>query len=309
MTNATAKKNNFKPNPEYKRRDLYQEVTDKIVKQLEKGTAPWLKPWRTNANDTSFQLPKNYTTDNHYRGVNIVLLWASSLENNFTSNEWASYKQWQSKDEAVRKDEKGSMIVYFDTIEREEEGELKKIPFLKQSVVFNRNQLVSYDPEKEIVPVESKSLVERIDYVDEFISNTKAIIDHRSDKACYSPLSDRISMPKKESFIDTAHCSATEGYYSTLMHELTHWTGHTSRLDRKFGKRFGDLPYAAEELVAELGAAFTCTEFEISRPSKENHASYIDYWLKVLKDNKYFLIGAASEASKASAYLHSLQPK
>ena len=116
-----------------------------------------------------------------------------------------------------------------------------------------------------------------------------------------------ISIPDQALFIDTDHCSATEGYYSTLLHELTHWTGHPNRMNRNLGKKFGDKDYAVEELVAELGAAFICTEFDISRPTKEHHASYIGSWLKTLKENKHAIFTAASEASKASEYLHKLQ--
>lgn len=197
--------------------------------------------------------------------------------------------------------------MYYDTFQKDVDGELKEIPFLKTSYVFNRCQLASYTTE----PVEAPSpvsLVEKISQVDGFINNTHAIVEHHGSRAYYRPSEDKIVMPSQESFNDTDVCTATEGYYSTLLHELTHWTGHEKRLDRKGGKKFGDKSYATEELVAELGAAFLCTEFGINTADKGNHASYIDSWLKVLKENKHCLITAASEASKACDFLQNLQP-
>lgn len=307
MTFTNTEKNEFKPSADFQRKDIHQHVTDTIIKQLEKGTVPWLKPWNEGDN-FSFDMPKNFTTGQKYRGVNIVLLWAAAQEKQYCSNEWASYKQWKVQDEAVRKDEKGTMIVYYDTFEKEDQGEIKKVAYIKQSVVFNRSQLVSYNPSNKPKLNQSKPLFERIDSVESFIENTQAIIEQPYPKACYNRVTDKISMPDQAAFINTAQCTAKEGYYATLLHELTHWTGHTTRLDRKLGNRFGDKNYAVEELVAELGAAFVCTELEISRPEKENHASYIASWLEVLKENKYAVVAAASEATKASDYLHKLQP-
>jgi antirestriction protein ArdC len=308
MTTRTTESNTQKPATDVKRKDIHQQVTDTIIKQLEQGTVPWYRPWIPGTQDASYQLPKNYTTGNKYRGINIVLLWAASQDQQFNSNEWASFKQWKEIDESVRENEKGTMIVYYDTVEREEEGEIKHIPFLKHSYVFNRNQLASYNPDAKVIEVPRKPLVDRIGTIEDFVANTNAKVEHDKPMACYSIKEDKISMPELSSFIDTKTCTATEGYYATLMHELTHWTGHTSRLDRKLSNKFGDKHYAVEELVAEMGAAFVCTEFDISKPTKEHHASYIAAWLDVLKQNKHAVFTAASEASKASEFLHRLQP-
>ena len=291
------------------RRDIHQQVTDTIIKQLEKGTVPWHKPWQ--GEDTrAFELPYNGITNNHYRGINIVLLWSSAIEKQYSSAEWGTFKQWADKKEMIRKGEKGSMIVYYDTIEKEEDDEIRKIPFLKTSYVFNRCQLNSYEPSSIEESTESRlSLVERIQTVDNFVSNTKAIIEHGQRGACFSPKEDKIYMPVTEAFVDTASCTATEGYYSTLLHELVHWSGTPNRLDRTKGKKFGDQNYATEELVAELGAAFLCTEYDIATAEKGDHAAYIASWLKALKDNKHCIITAASEASKAVHYLKGLQPQ
>lgn len=290
------------------RRDIHQQVTDTIIKQLEQGTVPWQKPWKGDDN-RFFGIPQNFTTGKKYRGINILLLWSSAIGQGFKTQEWASFKQWQEKKEAIRKGEKGSMVVYYDTIEREVDGELKKIPFIKSSVVFNRCQLASYTHEAREETQSALPLVQRIEQVDNFITNTKAIIEHKNNTACYIPSADKINMPVPEAFIDTQYSTATEGYYSTLLHELTHWTGSKERLNRQGGKKFGDANYAAEELVAELGAAFLCAQFEITEVTKTDHASYIGHWLERLKENNRCIFTASSEASKACDYLDSLQPK
>ncbi|MDO6430901.1 zincin-like metallopeptidase domain-containing protein [Flavitalea sp. BT771] len=291
------------------RRDVHQQVTDKIIQQMEAGTIPWQQPWKQGEAVRSLSIPKNLTTGKKYRGVNILLLWLTAEMQQYPTNEWASFMQWQDKKEAVRKGEKGTMIVYYDTIKREEDGEEKIIPFLKTSFVFNKAQLANYEPK----PVENDgkplaNLVQRIEKANVFVDNTGAIIQHKEPKAYYNRLGDFINMPPPELFFDLPTCTATESYYSTLLHELTHWSGDKKRLNREKGKKFGDTKYAAEELVAELGAAFLCAELEISQSPPEDHAAYLQSWLKALKDDKHLILTAASEASKAVDYLQGLQP-
>lgn len=301
MTRATTSKPTF-------RKNIHQQVTDTIIAQLEAGTIPWQQPW-TGSDNRLLTIPKNFTTNKSYRGINILLLWGASITHNYTSDEWGSFLQWQGKKEAIRKGEKGSMIVYYDTLEKEnQDGEIENIPFLKTSVVFNRCQLASYTPEEKTVAENKKSLVERFDTIDQFVNNTKAVIKHEGFGACYMNTSDTIYMPEPDSFIDTENCTATEGYYGTLLHELLHWTGHEKRMKRTFGRKFGDRPYAEEELVAELGSAFLCSGFEITKEPPKHHASYIAHWTKVLQENTHCIIAAASQASKAIDYLHTLQP-
>lgn len=291
-------------------KDIYQQVTDTIVRQLEAGTIPWHRPWN-GSSDKLLSLPFNFTTSKSYRGVNILLLWGTAIEKQYNSPEWASFNQWKERKELIRKGEKGTMIVYYDTFEKEVDGEIRKIPFLKSSIVFNRCQLQSFEQPVEKGWEHEPLLVQKIDPIDEFFENTRACLDHIGSDACYIPADDTIYMPDMHKFKDTATCTATEGYYSTLLHELTHWTGAEKRLNRignkKFGK-YGDENYATEELVAELGAAFLCADFGISTLDKGDHAAYIGHWLKVLKNNKYCLVDAASAASKAVDYLKGLQP-
>ena len=230
------------------------------------------------------------------------------MKNAYQSDEWASFKQWNDQKEMLRKGEKGSLVVYYDTFEKEVDGEKEKIPFLKSSYVFNRCQLKSFVAgEKKNKPVGADFVLKMYD-VDDFIENTQAIIEHDGLGARYIPSEDKIIMPHMEQFVATTTCSATEGYYSTLLHELTHWTKKKERLNRIGGKKFGDSNYALEELIAEFGAAFLCAGFCIATLEKGDHAGYIENWLRVLKENKQFLFTAASEASKAVEYLYGLQP-
>lgn len=302
MQNTSQKQTDFKQN----RNDLHQQITDIIIKQLEAGTVPWQKPW-IGHDQPILGIPKNFVTENRYRGINILLLWGSAMNKGFTTQEWATFKQWSQKNERIKKGEKGNMIVYYDTIEKEVDGEIQKLPFIKTSVVFNRCQLASYKPPEDETTLKTVPLIEKIAHVDSFVTNTGAHIEHKENRACYIPSADQIQMPAPEAFVDTPACTATEGYYSTLLHELTHWTGSKERLNRLNAKKFGDENYATEELVAELGAAFLCAEFEITSSPQANHASYVASWLKALKENKHCIITAASEASKAVSYLQGMQ--
>lgn len=295
------------PTSSPKWRDLHQHVTDTILKQLEAGTVPWHQPWQGESR--LLGLPQNSTTGKKYQGINILLLWSAAIRHNFPTQEWATFKQWQQKKEAIRKGSKGNLVLYYDVMEKMVDGEVKEIPFLKASIVFNRCQLASYQPDAQKPAPDPVTVMENILHVDDFVRNTKAIVEHKGDKACYIPSLDKIWMPKPQAFTGSKTCTATEGYYSTLLHELTHWTGHEKRLNREKTKIFGDDIYAVEELVAELGAAFLCAQFEIGILPKKDHASYIGHWLKILKENKKCIFKAAGEASKAVTFLHELQPK
>ncbi|MXV16897.1 ArdC family protein [Hufsiella ginkgonis] len=302
MEHAAAKTETIKA----PRKDLHQEVTDTIIRQLENGVIPWQQPWKDFGQP--LRLPVNFVTGNKYQGINTLMLWTSSIEQRFSSNEWATFKQWASKEEFPRKGQRGSMIVYYSTFEKEnEDGETENIPFLKSSYVFNRCQLTSYERPKRPVDEYAETLFDKIPPVEAFIENTQAVIEHGSDEACYHHIDDKIYMPYRSDFTANAVCTATEGYYSVILHELTHWTGHSDRLARGKGKRFSDWDYAVEELVAELGSAFMCADFGIATIDKGNHSAYISSWLKALRENKRYIFTAASEANKAVEYLKKLQ--
>jgi antirestriction protein ArdC len=289
------------------RLDVHDLVTTIIISQLEQGIIPWQSRW-INDKALPFNIPYNCTTGNRYNGINILLLWSSVLKNEYTTDGWASFKQWQKQGESIRKGEKGSLVVYYDAIEKEEDGELVKIPFLKSSYVFNRCQLLSYDSaiEASAEPQAPKVDFERNLAVDLFIQNTKAVIKYHNGGAMYNRVTDEITLPHAENFIDTEMCTASENYIATLFHELVHWSGAPKRLNRIKGEKFGDQNYANEELVAELGAAFLCSGFGLPTTEKAAHSAYINNWLQVLREDKKCIFRAAGAASKAVEYLYKL---
>lgn len=282
-------------------RDLYKEVTDQIVTQIKAGVVPWRKPW---AGETAapLSLPSNGVTGKYYQGVNIPMLWASTEKNQFPTHQWATFQQWKEKDRFVRKGEKGTMIIYYDTIEREDDGEIKKIPFIKQSFVFNTAQLQDYAPTVE-TPV-PHPLPERLDGAEQFIKNTGAAITYDGGtRNYYRPATDSIHIVSDDLWTGSPTQTPTEAKYATIFHELGHWSGHSSRLNREMGKRFGDKKYAMEELVAELTAAFTCADLAITDGPRRDHADYLANWLEVMEGDPRAIFTASSEASKAHAYL------
>ncbi|WP_345948861.1 zincin-like metallopeptidase domain-containing protein [Mucilaginibacter sp. PAMB04274] len=304
---ATTAKSDFSIN----QKDVYQQVTDTIIEQLEKGVVPWQKPFDDNSRNR-FTIPVNFTTGKRYQGINIILLWAHAIKNNYQSDEWATFKQWNDKGERIRKGEsaKTQLIIFYDTYEKEVDGELQKVPFAKVSTVYNRCQLQSYTtPETTAEDTNKiKPSVNKTIEIEQFIINTGAEICEINSGAYYDITQDKIFMPYAASFKETDQCSITENYLATLFHELTHWTGAKKRLDRLEKSRFGDQKYANEELVAEFGAAFLCSGFSLPTVEKGNHAAYIDNWLKVLREDNRAIFRAASAANKAVEYLNSLQP-
>lgn len=274
-------------------RDIQQEITDRIVAQLEAGTPPWLKPWK-DGRSANTMLPYNAAAKTSYHGVNILTLWAESDARGYSSNGWMTFNQAKEKGGSVRKGEHGAPVVYWNFREYEnDEGDKKKIPFVKYSTVFNLEQLDGIEA-PDIT--NDRDVSDSIEHAYKFVKNTGADIRHGGNSACFIPSRDLIQMPNFEQFRDA------ENYYATLLHELTHWTHGTGRIDRDFGrKRWGDAGYAMEELVAEMGAAFLCAELGIT--AELQHASYIASWIKVLKEDKRAIFTAASHASKAAEFL------
>ena len=278
--------------------DVYQRVTDTIVAAIERGAGDWSFPWSGRS-----AVPTNAVTGHRYRGINVVSLWAASQEFGWPG-EWASYRQWQSRGAQVRRGERGSTVVFYKTIEKQtDDEEPERIYLARASTVFNAVQVDGYEPE----PVAERPLFERIEHVERFVANTDAVIRHDGNRAYYRPSADHIQMPLAESFVGTDTSTAREGYYGTLLHELTHWSGHAKRCDRDLRNRFGSEAYAAEELIAELGSAFLCAELGITPQPRLDHAQYIQSWLRVLKGDKRAIFTASSKASQAADYLASLQ--
>lgn len=292
------------------KRDVYQEVTDKIIAAIEAAQASgnrWRLPWR-KVDGLQIGRPHNATTRNAYHGINTALLWMAADEAGYTDARWATFKQWQAVGAHVRKGERGTQVVFYKKldIKDRETGEKKSIPLLRFSYVFNIAQVENV-PERltNPAPVEALTGAERIAAVDAFIAATGADIRHGGNSAFYVPSMDFVQMPKPEQFTGDAQ-RATEGYYSTLLHELGHWTGHKSRLDRNHSGGFGSKAYAFEELIAELSAAFMCADLGISNEPREDHAQYLASWLKCLRDDPRAIFKAAAAAEKAAAFLHAV---
>lgn len=289
------------------RTDIYTRVTDRIVEQLEQGIRPWLKPWSAEhaAGRINRPLRSNFQP---YNGINILMLWASAEDQGFCSPLWLTFNQCKELGGHVKKGEHGSPVVYASTFKKEEEGDdgestERDIPFLKQYTVFNAEQCEGLPERFYEMKTEPKPMLERIAAADQFFKQTGADIREGGNQAYYTISHDNIRMPRIETFRDA------EAHAAVTAHELTHWTRHPSRLDRDLGrKRFGDAGYAMEELVAELGSAFLCADLGITPELRDDHASYIANWLDVLKNDKRAVFTAASHASKAIDYLHSLQP-
>jgi len=284
--------------------DVHQEITNKIVTAIETAgefQLPWIR------SSGSLLRPVNVSSKKPYNGVNILSLWISALAGNYASNIWGTYRQWQERGCQVRKGEKSSLIVFYKTIEVEAssedaEGQPAERMFARASHVFNAMQVDGFESPQESVPAEAS--FDPISEAERFVGSTGARIEESGDSACFVPKLDLIRMPERRRFVGTSTSSPAESWYSTLCHELVHWSGAKPRLDRDMTGRFGSESYAMEELVAELGAAFLCSDLGISRQPREDHACYIANWLRVLKSDKKAVFTAASKASEATNWLH-----
>jgi len=261
--------------------NIAQTITDSIIKQLEAGTAPWVKPWHSNGVDA----PYNPVAKRYYNGINFIQLSMMPAGTNY----WCTYKQAQSVNAQVKKGAKGIQVVYFSPLEVKDKvsDEIKKIPMLKTYTVFNADQIEGLElPSSNAERTE----IETIESCEAFIKNQRASISFGGNRAFYAPSIDAIQLPEKDKF------KSTEDYYATALHELSHWTGHESRLNRSFGKRFGNQAYAFEELVAELGSAMLCAHLKID--GQLQHANYIASWLEVLKNDSKNILKAGALAQK-----------
>ncbi|WP_372784812.1 ArdC family protein [Phenylobacterium sp.] len=279
-------------------RPLYTRVTDAIVADLERGVRPWTKPWASGAGGPVGR-PLRHSGE-PYRGINVLLLWAEAFERGYAAPTWMTFRQALALGGHVRKGEHGATVVYANRIVREDpdapagDDGLRSIPFLKAYTVFNVGQIDSLPAVYAPAPALAVSAERRIAAVEAFVASTGAAVRHGGDRAYYAPGPDYVQMPKLAAFPEL------EDYYATLLHELTHWTGHASRLDREFGApRTGDNRYAREELVAELGAAFLCADLGVSLRPREDHASYLAGWLKVMKADHRSIFAAAAHAQRA----------
>lgn len=269
------------------KRDTYQEVTDKLVAALEAETIPWIRPWRDGKSDGA--LPYNAVSGRAYNGINVLLLNLAP----YAGNGWLTYKQARALGGSVRKGEHGTGIVYWNFKKIEEDGKTKILPLVKGYTVFNVEQCEGLDMSKLAKPEPIVAGAFAINHIAEAIG---AKVIHAGSRALYAPALDVINIPSVANFRSEAD------YQSTLAHELVHWTGHEERLNRDFTGRFGSDAYAFEELVAEIGSAFTCARLGIELNGLQ-HPAYLANWLKVLKSDKRAIFSAASKAKQAAEFI------
>jgi antirestriction protein ArdC len=284
------------------KRDTYQTVTDAILAALA-TCGPGERPWAR----AGLTMPVNAVSGHTYRGSNIVMLWIAAQEAGYSQSRWATFKQWAEKGARVRKGEKGTPVLWFKMLDRKDDGAGesdeggRKIPCARLAWVFNIDQVEGYE---DTAPLKlSGSPVEAIVLADALLAASGARIAHGGAQAFYRPSTDEIVLPPREAFTGTSTSTATESYYAVALHELVHWTGNKARLSRELGSRFGTQAYAAEELIAELGAAFLCAELGITSEPRPDHAAYLASWAKLLADDRRAFTTAAAKAAEASDYL------
>jgi antirestriction protein ArdC len=281
------------------RRDLYAEVSARIVTELERGAAPWIKPWSATAGANT---PCNAVSNRPYSGCNVILLWLAR-NRGWPTPRFLTFKQAIEAGGNVRKGEHGTKVIFVKQLQiKDGDGEAadtRLVPMLREYTVFNVAQCENLpDSIKAGRPMRVRNPDTRDGLADEFLRSTGADIREGHGEAYFVPSQDFISMPAFEAFKGADH------FYNVAFHELSHWTGHKSRLDRDLKNRFGSREYAAEELIAELGAAFLCAEFGFDGDVR--NAGYIATWIDLLKADKRAFFTACSKAQAAADYLRGL---
>lgn len=282
---------------------IYDEITGKIISALEEGVIPWARPWEA----AQYGLIRNAATDRPYRGLNTMLLNLVAVLKGYFDPRWLTFRNAEKLGGSIKRGEKGVHVIFWKFLpmygkdddagmiaDHEEAGnkEQKVFPFARAYTVFNVEQCDGLDL-PALTP--SESIIESSNELADTILALPEI-RHGGAKACYSPSSDRITMPPRQAFDNQ------DFYYSTAFHEIVHWTGHPARLSRTFGTRFGNQDYAVEELVAEIGSAFLGSFAAI--PFEEmRHPEYINSWLQILKGDNKAIFTAAAKAQNATDFV------
>ena len=292
-------------------------ITAKMLELMETEGTNWFKPWAATATEGQHHNPMSGTV---YSGINVFITGMAAMENGFTSCEWGTFNQWFKRGGGVRcedtgkvlewgkfslKGQKATEIIYsapaqFTKQNDAGEDELVSYWKVKSFFIFNADQVQGYEPAaKKAKP----NLVEQHASVDALVAANNIKLSHGGDRAYYRPSTDEIQMPNQKDFKATKSQTATQSYYGTLLHEMAHWTGHESRLDRLKGGWFGDENYAAEELVAEIASALLAANLGIEKEPTPNHAKYLNNWMRALKNDKKILMQAFSKAQKATDFI------
>lgn len=282
--------------------NLYDDITTKIIAELEEGRLPWVQPWGTAAAKAPLAMPRNAATSRQYSGINVLILWGAVIQQGFPSQQWLTFRQALSLGGNVRKGEHGTTVVYADRFVPEDEKrraretgeEAAAIPFLKRFTVFNAAQCegLSEDLAVEAPPPPPDMIEPRAEAL---IRATGIDFRIGGSRAFYVPTHDYVQVPPPQAYFEPIN------WHRTALHELGYATGHASRLGRDFSGAFGTKKYAFEELVAEMNAAFCCASLGIVPTVR--HADYIGSWLEVLREDNRAIVRAASQASKAADWL------
>jgi antirestriction protein ArdC len=290
------------------RANLYDNITNKIIAELEAGRVPWVQPWGTAAAKAPLALPKSAASGRQYSGINILVLWGAATEHGFTGQSWLTFRQALSLGGHVRKGERGTTVVYADRFvpasekrrAHETGEEAQAMPFLKQFTVFNCDQCGGLPPEiASTAPPPPPGLIEpQVEYL---IKATGIDFRIGGNRAFYMPAEDYVQVPPPQAYFEPIN------WHRTALHELAHASGHPSRLNRDLSGNYGTRKYAFEELVAEISSAFSCASLGIVPTVR--HADYIGSWLEVLREDSRAIIRAASKASKVADYLLGFLPE
>jgi antirestriction protein ArdC len=289
------------------RTSLYQEITDRIVTELEAGRVPWVQPWGMAAAKAPLAMPQNASTHRRYSGINVLILWGAVIEGGFSSQSWLTFRQALGLGGNVRKGERGTTVVYADRFTPEDERrraeqtgeEPGAIPFLKRFTVFNADQCEGLPEEiAKVAPPPPPDLI--APQAEALIAGAGADFRIGGARAFYNSIHDFVQVPPPQAYFEPIN------WHRTAFHELSHWSGAASRLGRDFSGSFGSKSYAREELVAEIAGAFVCASLGITPTVR--HADYIGSWLEVLREDNRAIVRAASAASKAADYLLAFAP-
>ncbi|WP_072389393.1 zincin-like metallopeptidase domain-containing protein [Hyphomicrobium sp. CS1BSMeth3] len=290
------------------RTNFYDDITNKMIAELEKGRFPWVQPWGTPSAKAQLAMPKNASTSRTYFGINVLILWGEVIEKGYTGQSWLTYRQALALGGHVREGERGTTVVYAnrfipDDAKRravQSGSEARAVPFLKRFTVFNTDQVDGLAREIATVgpPPPSSTIEPRVETL---IKATR--IDFRicGSRAFYMPSQDYVQVPPPLAFFEPIN------WHRTALHELGHASGHSSRLNRDLSGSFGSRKYAFEELVAEMNAAFCCASLGITPTVR--HADYLASWLEILREDSRAIVRAASLASKAADYLLGFLPE
>jgi antirestriction protein ArdC len=284
--------------------DVYTTVTARIIAALERGVIPWVRPWSEDLDS----MPINADSRRPYRGINAILLALEATQQGYPLNRWLTYRQACELGGQVRRGEKGTTVILWrlrrvagtaDVYPSSQETDIpdQVIPLIRAFTVFNLAQADGLPKSLRFTARADWEPLERAEHV---IRASGATFVRGGSQASYSPVSDEIRMPLRQTF------ATPGGYYATALHELTHWSAHRSRCDRQLGKRFGDAAYAAEELIAEMGSAFLCAHCRID--GQLQHESYLKSWLDVLRTDKRAIFVAATRAQQAADFILNLVP-